>query len=415
MPDDPVRNVTPEFLDEELAGDVRASLEAGIAARAVFEDEGGPDELFQAAVRRAITAIESKDRDDLLPRFLSVGPYFDSGSIPTEAARQYMSDREVAAAIRFIFFSAINCFQGELAEILSVGSVVRLGGEIAGHEGAVGPARVFVGDTVFAHPLQRHTWSKAADFHILEFGVDRDGGTRLTVRGVAEVKSYTTSAERLRPQLERHVARARLGLRLQGEEIDAERIVTGRGAEDPAQIAVVPETWKLPRRFRFEKDGERNLLVVERPIPPVAKDRVERLANNRWQVTLRWSKEALADAAYAMTFWYMGELGRLLYERDGVPRDWSGMTPEQAGQNAVTMMLYYAILRARSRREASRATALYNSYGFGYALGSNFVDRRGRRVVLFYEDLQEILATGRSRTNPIGGDDQAQCCRIRGY
>ena len=74
MPDDSVRNVTLEFLGEELAGDVRASLEAGIAAGAVFEDEGGPDELFQAAVRRAITAIESKDRDDLLPRFLSVGP-----------------------------------------------------------------------------------------------------------------------------------------------------------------------------------------------------------------------------------------------------------------------------------------------------------------------------------------------------
>lgn len=45
MPDDPVRNVTPEFLDEELASDVRASLEAGIAARAVFEDEGGPEKV----------------------------------------------------------------------------------------------------------------------------------------------------------------------------------------------------------------------------------------------------------------------------------------------------------------------------------------------------------------------------------
>lgn len=415
MSDDQATNVTLESLDEGLSHDVRASLEAGIAAGAAFEDAGGPDELFRAAVRRAIKAIESKDRDDLLPRFLSVGPYFDSGAIPAEVAGRYMSDREVAAAIRFIFSSAINSFQGQLAEMLAVGPVVQVAREIGGGAGCVGAPRVLVGDTVLAHPLRRRTWAKAADFHLLDCGVDGEGATKAVVRGVVEVKSYAASAEWLRPQVEQHVARARLGLRVQGEEIVAERVVMGGGAEGPAQIVVVPDTWALPRRFRFEQDGERSFLVVEPPVPPVAEDRVERLGPNRWQVTLRWSEEALADAAYAMTFWYMGELGRLLYERDGVPREWSEMTPEQAGQNAVTMMLYYAILRARTGREASRATALYNSYGFGYALGSSFVDRRGRREVLFVEDLHEILATGRSRTKAIDGEHPAQGCRIRGY
>ena len=79
MPSDRLSNVNLGDLHEELARDVRASLEAGIAAEAVFEDQGGPDELFRAAVGRAITAIEANDRDDLMPRFLAVGPYHDRG------------------------------------------------------------------------------------------------------------------------------------------------------------------------------------------------------------------------------------------------------------------------------------------------------------------------------------------------
>ena len=98
----------------------------------------------------------------------------------------------------------------------------------------------------------------------------------------------------------------------------------------------------------------------------------------------------------------------------GVPKEWSEMSPEQTGQNAVIEKLYYAMLRARTVRESSRAIALYNSYGFGYALGANFVDRHGRRQELFYEDLHEILATGRSRTKALDEKHPAQLCRIRG-
>ena len=394
---------------EGLIDDVHASLEAGIAAGAFFEDDGGPDELFDAAARRATTAIESKDNGDLLPRFLSVGPYVDSGRIPPEVTAEYMSDGEVAAAIRFIHSSAINAFQGALAEMLAVGPVARLAQEVAGAEAP----RVYVGDTVKAHLLRRNGWAKAADFHLLSMGGAKGEG--ITVRGVVEVKSYAISTERLWLQVEKHLTRACLGLQVQGKKYAGGRVAVGGGADGLAQIVVVPDTWKLPRSFRFETKGERSFLVVDPPTPPAAKDRIELLAPNRWKVTLRWSQEALADEAYAMTFWYMGELGRLLYAERGVPAEWSEMTPEEAGQNAVTMMLYYAILRARTVREESRAIALYNSYGFGYALGSNFVDRRGRREVLFYEDLHEILATGRSRTKPIDTDHPAQRCRIRGY
>jgi len=396
-----------------LIDDVHASLEAGIDAGARFEDQGGSGALFDAAVQRAITAIKSKKRHELLRRFLSVGPYIDSGPIPPEVAAEYMSDADVAAAIRFIHSSVINAFQGALAEMLAVRPVVLLTREIGQPAGDPGTLRAFVGDTVKARPLRRNGWAKAADFHLLSGGGGE--GDEVTVRGVVEVKSYAISAEPLWLQVEKHLARARRGLLVLGEEYAGKRVVIGGGVDGPARIVAVPDIWELPRSFRFETKGEHSFLVVEPPEPPAAKDRIEPLAPNRWKVTLRWSQEALADEAYAMTFWYMGELGRLLYAERGVPAEWSEMTPEQAGQNAVTMMLYYAILRARTVREESRAIALYNSYGFGYTLGSNFVDRHGRREVLFYEDLHEILATGRSRTKAIDTDHPAQRCRIRGY
>lgn len=164
--------------------------------------------------------------------------------------------------------------------------------------------------------------------------------------------------------------------------------------------------------------------------PPEESDRIERLRSGEWLVTLRWSQEALAWAAYEMTFWYMGVLGQMLF-RSEMPRQWLGMSPDEAGQNAAKMMLYYSILRGRSVRETSRAIALYNAYGFGYSLGANFVDKHGRRQELFGDDLREIAGLirpdkdappGRSRTQPIQVRDKngrvrrvipAAFCRIR--
>jgi ribosomal protein S18 acetylase RimI-like enzyme len=73
------------------------------------------------------------------------------------------------------------------------------------------------------------------------------------------------------------------------------------------------------------------------------------------------------------------------------------MTPAEAGQNAAKMMLYYAILRSRTARENQRAIALYNSYGFGYELGMNFRNPKGKREMLWPQDLDEILTAGQNR------------------
>jgi len=86
------------------------------------------------------------------------------------------------------------------------------------------------------------------------------------------------------------------------------------------------------------------------------------------------------------------------------------MTPAEAGRNAIKMMLYYALqpdvyrateaakakrkLPGRVVRRLNRAVALYNTYGFGYALGMNFRNPQGRREMLWPEDLDELAEHG---------------------
>ena len=122
--------------------------------------------------------------------------------------------------------------------------------------------------------------------------------------------------------------------------------------------------------------------------------------DNEWCITLRWSAEALAEAAYEMTFWYMEKVGEVIYSKS-VPEGWEEMSPSEAGRNAVKNMLYYAILRCRSIREEQRAIALYNSYGYGYALGMNYKNAKGRREMLWSQGLDEILSAGKTKNGCI--------------
>ena len=172
----------------------------------------------------------------------------------------------------------------------------------------------------------------------------------------------------------------------------------GWGEKKPIRIAIIPAQWKLPRTFQFEKKENNEFLVFDDGAPPTENDRIAEIADGEWLVILRWSAEALASAAYRIAFWYTEQIGEVLY-RDGVPAYWNQMSAAEAGVNATKQALYYAILRARTAIEESRAIALYNTYGFGYALGMNFKNSNGKREMLWPEDLREILATGKTRNS----------------
>ena len=73
------------------------------------------------------------------------------------------------------------------------------------------------------------------------------------------------------------------------------------------------------------------------------------------------------------------------------------MAPAEAGRNVAKMMLYYVILRSRNKWDDQRSISLYNSYGFGCALGVNFRNPDGRREMLWPEDLDSILSHGATK------------------
>lgn len=106
--------------------------------------------------------------------------------------------------------------------------------------------------------------------------------------------------------------------------------------------------------------------------------------------------EALAEAAYALSFWYVEKVGGLLFATSR-PDGWEYMSAGKAGRNASKHSLYLAIFRTQKNVLEQRAIALYNTYGFGYALGMNFRDRARKRQMLWPQHLDEVLAHGETR------------------
>jgi hypothetical protein len=112
-------------------------------------------------------------------------------------------------------------------------------------------------------------------------------------------------------------------------------------------------------------------MVFPEKADPPAPTRTEEVLPGLWAITLDWSEEALEEAAYNMTFGYMGDVGQHVYSKTPLPNSWKEMTAEEGGRNSIKMMLYYMMLRRLSKRHDRLATRLYNVYCFGYPLGAD--------------------------------------------
>jgi hypothetical protein len=175
---------------------------------------------------------------------------------------------------------------------------------------------------------------------------------------------------------------------------------TKRGWKKPAFMMVVPSGWKIDRSWSWEQRDDRRVMRFPEPSRPPGEDVTTEIAHDRWKVTLAWSREALNQAAYEMTFWYMSQVGKAIYSIKPKPKGWEEMTPEEAGYNAIKMMLYYIPLRIRHmpppgldrnklrsfrQRTDRKAIRLYNVYCFGYPLGSE------SREMLWPEDFPDKM------------------------
>lgn len=390
-----------DLIGSDLGKDVESALKVTLAGGAVFANGTEPIIIFRQSLSASIRDIESHPRGRLFQEFLLKGPYEDVGEIPTELIGQRLSDAECASAITFIYSHMVNCFKGAIAELLASKACLQLIKQLQQKRKLPANSRLYVGDVVSVHRGNGKGLLKGADLYVLIEEHRQDAASNVNVAGVAEVKSYIQSKSRLRKQLDLHVRRAKRGLLVNSVDYPAEKVCVGYGKDRRViRIAVLPSNWKLPRSFHYEDSENRSLLHVDRGEPLRMDDEITQINDNEWRITLRWSKEAIAEASYKMTFWYMEKIGEVIYS-EFVPKGWEEMTPAEAGRNAAKMMLYYAILRCRTIREEQRAIALYNSYGYGYSLGMNYKNTEGRREMLWPKDLEQIFVNGKTENGCI--------------
>lgn len=386
------------LLGADLGKELKNSLRSALAGGAIFARCAGPLSILREVLAASIRDIESHPRGWLLQDFLRKGPYEGPGEIPSDLVSLRLSDAQSASAITFIFSHMVNCFKGAVTELFAVKACLHLLKRLQQDGKLSAEARLYVGDAVLVHRTKGKGNLKGADLHILIKEHGLDAASNVVIAGVVEVKSYIQSERRLRKQVDRHLRRATQGLQVASVNYPSKAVRVGYGRNRRAiRITVAPSDWRLPRSFRFESSQNGRRLHVDRGEPPRKDDEITCIGNGEWSIRLKWSKEAIAEAAYEMTFWYMQKIGEVIYSTT-VPKGWEEMSPAEAGRNAAKMMLYYAILRCRSMREEQRAIALYNAYGFGYAIGTSFKNAEGRREMLWPQDLDEIISSGKTKS-----------------
>ena len=192
----------------------------------------------------------------------------------------------------------------------------------------------------------------------------------LKIHGVIEVKSMRLSKKKILGQIKNHISRLNGGVKLGGKIWPPDQI----SFSNMLRIIVVPSTWKLSRKWYSVKTDQGRKIMLPEPSKPPIQTRIEELQHNLWRIKLAWSRELLNQAAYEMTFWYMSQVGKHVYAKKTLPKGWEYMTGEEAGNNAIKMMLYYMPLRYISERQTRLAIKLYNVYSFGYPLGADSKD-----------------------------------------
>ena len=324
--------------------------------------------VFSRSLDAAVRDIQAHPRGKLFRRLIEYGPHHpDDPEAPTSDGETVLSNPECGQAVEFIFSHMVNRFKGELAELLTLEPCLELIGQLQRGEHQPPDAELYWGDTVQERLLPnragRERWGKGADGLL----VDRKAPSRMNILGIVEVKSMRRALKTVNDQIGHHLARLDAGVRLL-----ATGYSPGEVAIDPGLVRIVamPSTWKLSRDWHWQKgaNGGRMMVFPEPPDPPTH-TRIEQLGPTLWKIVLDWSQEALEQAAYEMTYGYMAEVGKHVFSGKPMPKGWQDFTPQEAGYNAIKMMLYYMPLRYLSPRRQRLAIKLYNVYGFGYPLG----------------------------------------------
>ena len=356
--------------DRPLASAIYRSIEKGLNHNFVHLCGKTVRNVFEYSLDTAISDIESHERGKLFLRLLEYGP--PNPDDPEKLINEdntVLSDPECGQCVQFIFSHMVNRFKGELAELLAIEPCLQLLSQLQEVDRIPVSVDLYFGDTVQErrrinkrNSVQWGGYTKGADGLVVEHRQMESGKKGLRVHGAVEVKSMPRPRSKLFNQINQHLDRLRGGVRLNNLIWERDQVVI----DSPVSIMVVPSTWKVSREWNRKETATGWSLIVPEPTEPPISTRIEKIGSSQWLITLNWSKEALEQAAYEMTFWYMSQVGNVIYKTKPLPKGWEGMTPEEAGYNSIKMMLYYLILRYISPYQGKRAIKLYNAYSFGY-------------------------------------------------
>ncbi len=368
--------------NESLSFDIKKSVSYALKNDSIhLPYQRNLKSIFNGVLSSAIYNIEENPKGRLFRRLLEYGPHH-----PNEPDTQIgngqtiLSNHECGLCIYFIFSHMVNQFKGDLAELLAWKPCALLT-ELQQRKGIItNNLEIYFGKTIKA-PRRIRKSKKNAATRWDGFALGADGvlveritnnkckdKELLVVHGVIEIKSMRKSRNEILSQIDKHIARMQHGIKLCNEIWSSDEIVINK--RKLVRIIVRPDNWKLNRDYHFEKsdDGSRRMIFPTSTKPPSNSNIIE-INKNTWEIKLSWSHEALEEAAYEMTFWYMSQVGKSIYTDKPMPKGWESMTPEEAGFNAIKMMFYYILLRKLTNRQEYLACKLYNIYCFGYPLG----------------------------------------------
>lgn len=381
-----IEDISSFVFNFPLAESLYESIESGLRKQSVHFAGGNTGwDVFKQSLDAAVKDIEDDPRGLLFKRLIRYGPHTDTD--PHELSgdgKTILSDPEWGKCVEFIFSYMINRFKGELAELLGVQPCLDLIEKLEKENRLPVGLHVYWGDALREYSRiagesdqNNQRWygpTKGADGLLVEHirGPVTGSMEKVKVHGIVEIKSMKVSKKKIAEQIDRHTRRLSGGLELLKYKFPGEKVeIANPGL---LKIMIVPSNWKLSREFHFEDDNDGSKkMVFPEPGPPKINNKIEELEPGFFKITLAWSKEALEQAGYEMTYGYMAEVGEHVYsnpEKD-LPEAWKGMSPAEAGYNAIKQMLYYMPLRGRflSKRKTSLAIRLYNVYSFGYPLG----------------------------------------------
>jgi len=360
-----------EFKRSILSNDVLATvLLDGLRACArrpwVVMRNRNENEVVTSALDRAAKILGEHPHAHLLERLVQYGPLGEDDPMDLSTrADGPLTDHEAAQVLEVIFASMVNHFKGDLAEIVALPALV---GFIESRLSAIlrgGTVRLYLGECVRQRlPTQQAGLGlRGADALLIE---EHQGGAP-RVLGIVEIKSMPTSRARLLEQLLLHRDRLRLGVTLRDGSGQV-RNLESLQVDDTLLIALTPSTVRRSRVYSWEVGRDGRSLAPDQHDDPIGRHDVsDRYVGGLWQVRIPASREVLEEAAYAMTYWCLGEIGRRLVSKGRIVGD-PHFSQDVDGQNRTKHMLYCLGLRPLTDRHRFLAAKIYNIYAYSYPL-----------------------------------------------